>query len=227
MGDKITNWYEKLPTDLKNKTKLDNNFKKHYIQPNSMIVCIGGTGAGKSNALLEFLSRKNDAFFEIIIFNPTSTDEPLYNLIKQKMPDVQMISDIKDLPELKTFEDDRKNEKLLIVDDFINLPKKDMKKINEYFTGGRKAGFTVWAMAQNYTSVPKIVTRNANYFIIFKLNDTVTINNVLKNHNINNIDKDQFKAMYLEATDEPRNFFMVDLKGGKLSHLRKNFLDFY
>ena len=102
-----------------------------------------------------------------------------------------------------------------------------MKKINEYFTGGRKAGFTVWAMAQNYTSIPKIVTRNANYFIIFKLNDTVTINNILKNHNINNIDKEEFKTMYLDATSEPRNFFLVDLKGDKKHHLRKNFLNFY
>jgi len=225
--DKVTNWYEKLPTNLKNTTKMDKHFKKHHILPNSMIVCIGGTGAGKTNALLEFLSRKDESFYHIILFNPTSTDEPLYNLLKEKIPDIEIVTDINDLPDLKEFEDDRQHEKLLIVDDFINLPKKDMKKINEYFTGGRKAGFTVWAMAQNYTSIPKIVTRNANYFIIFKLNDTVTINNILKNHNINNIEKEEFKHMYLDATSEPRNFFLVDLKGGKLTHLRKNFLNFY
>ena len=223
----VANWYERLPTDLKSSSSVDKNFKKHHILPNSMILCVGGTGSGKTNALIDFLSRKDEAFYDIILFNPVSSDEPLYNLLKQKIPGMKVITDIAELPELKSFEDDRKHEKLIIFDDFINLKPKEMKKINEYFTGGRKAGFTVWAMAQNYTSVPKIVTRNANYFILFKQNDTATVNNILKNHNIHDIDKDHFKRLYQDATNEPRSFFMVDLKGGKLTHLRKNFLGFY
>jgi len=47
MSDKVKNYYELLPKDLKRETKLDKNYKKHLIQPNSMICCIGGTGAGK------------------------------------------------------------------------------------------------------------------------------------------------------------------------------------
>jgi len=221
----VANWYERLPTNLKSKTPLDKGFKKHHILPNSMIVCIGGTGSGKTNSLIDFLSRKDESFFDIIYFNPVNTDEPLINMLKAKIPDMQIITDIEELPELKSFED--KDEKLIIFDDFINLKPKEMKKINEYFTGGRKQGFTVWAMAQNYTSVPKIVTRNANYFIIFKLNDTATINNVLKNHNVEGIDKERFKQLYHHAVSEPRSFFMVDLKGGKATHLRKNWLGFY
>ena len=49
-----------------------------------------------------------------------------------------------------------------------------MKKIKEYFTAGRKFGFTCWAMAQNYREVPKTIARNINYFILFKLNDNTT-----------------------------------------------------
>jgi hypothetical protein len=223
----VANWYEKLPEHLKSVSKVDKHFKKHHILPKSMIVCIGGTGVGKTNALIDFLARKDEAFYEIILFNPVSSDEPLYNLLKQKIDGMQVITDIAELPELKTFEEDREHEKLIIFDDFINLKPKEMKKLNEYFTGGRKAGFTVWAMAQNYTSIPKIITRNANYFIVFKLNDTVTMNNILKNHNIYDIDKEHFKHLYQDATNEPRSFFMIDLKGGKVSHLRKNFLGFY
>jgi hypothetical protein len=148
-------------------------------------------------------------------------------MLKQEMPDVQLIDNIEDLPELKSFDEDKDLEKLLIVDDFINLPKKDMKKINEYFTGGRKSGFTVVAMCQNYTSVPKIITRNAQYFIIFKLNDNVSINNIIKNHNINNIDKEDFKNMYIDATAQPLSFFLVDLKGKRETHLRRGFLQMY
>jgi len=60
------------------------------------------------------------------------------------------------------------------------MSQKDFQKVKEYFTGGRKLGFAVVIMAQNYVSIPKTIVRNCQYFIIFKLNDNVTINNILK-----------------------------------------------
>ena len=228
MTDKINNWYEKLGTKIKSDQKLDKNFKKHHILPNSMICCIGGTGSGKTNSIIDYLARKNDAFYEIIIFNPVSTAEPMYEFLHEQMPEVRLISDINELPSLSEFEDEKQNEKLLIVDDIINLPKKDFKKINEYFTGGRKHGFTVIALIQNYTSAPKIITRNCQYFWVFKLNDNTTIQNIIRNHNIHSIDKDAFRSYYDDATNEPLSFFMVDLKSkDKKHHLRKGFLNNY
>jgi len=53
--EKIINWYEKLKDDIP-QTKLDKNFNKHYILPNSMILAIGGTGSGKTNSLMSFIS---------------------------------------------------------------------------------------------------------------------------------------------------------------------------
>ena len=218
--DKVNNWYDKIGVK---KTKVDDNYKKHMIEPKSMIVCIGGTGAGKTNALLEFLNRKNNAFTELIIFTGSTADEPIYQFIKSKIPETQLINNIADLPELNTFDDDDKaSEKLIVFDDFINLPKKDFKKINEYLTSGRKFGFTCFVMAQNYTSIPKIITRNAHYFILFRLNDNVTVDNIIKNHNVSNISKEDFKHYYLKATSQPRDFFMVDLRN---SNIRHNFLD--
>jgi hypothetical protein len=228
MTDKINNWYEKLGTKIKSDQKLDKNFKKHHILPNSMICCIGGTGSGKTNSIIDYLARKNDAFYEIIIFNPVSTQEPMYEFLQEQMPEVRLISDINELPSLGEFEDEKQNEKLLIVDDIINMNKKDFKKINEYFTGGRKHGFTVIALIQNYTSAPKIITRNCQYFWVFKLNDNTTIQNIIRNHNIHSIDKDAFRSYYDDATNEPLSFFMVDLKSkDKKHHLRKGFLNNY
>jgi Poxvirus A32 protein len=228
MTDKINNWYSKLPKDLERKPKIDKNFKHHHILPCSMILAIGGTGCGKTNALVDFLSRKNEAFYKIIIFSGSSTDEPLYNFIQQQIPEVEIYNDIAELPELTTFDDeDKEQEKLIIFDDFINLKKPEMKKINEYLTAGRKMGFTCWLMAQNYVSVPKTITRNCHYFIVFRLNDNTSINNIIKNHNIDNIEKEVFKNAYIQATSQPRDFFMVDLKGEGVKRLRHNFLDFY
>jgi hypothetical protein len=142
------------------------------------------------------------------------------------MPEVEYFNEINEVPELNTFEDNKDQEKLIVFDDFINLPKKDMKKINEYLTSGRKFGFTVWCMAQNYTSVPKVVLRNTNYFIIFKLNETYTINHILKNYNLYNVPKDRFLAYYQDATKDKLNFFLIDMKN-KQYHLRKNWLNTY
>jgi len=160
-----------------------------------------------------------------MVFNPVSTDEPLMNLLQEKIPETELINDINELPSLSEFEEDKEAEKLLIVDDFINIGKKDFKKINEYFTGGRKAGFTVVVLCQNYTSVPKVITRNCQYFILFRLNDNTTLNNIIRNHNIHDVEKDLFKRLYDESTTDPLSFFMIDLKGkDKNTHLRKNFL---
>ena len=227
MTDKIKNYYELLDKNLKRETKRDKHYKKHQIEPNSMICCIGGTGSGKTNALIDFLTRKNEAFYDISIFSGSTTEEPLYELMKQKMPDVRMYNDIEEFPSLSEFDNDEKGlEKLVILDDFINLKKKEMQKLNEYLTAGRKFGITCWCMAQNYTSIPKVITRNLHYIILFKLNGNVSINNIIKNHNINGIDKDLFKSHYQKATSEPRQFLLIDLKN-PTTHLRQNFLNMF
>ena len=224
----MINFYEKIPKDIKNETKLDKNFKNHYILPNSMIAIIGGTGSGKSNALCNLISKQSNKYYDIIIFNPVSTDEPLLKLLKQKMPDLHLISDIEELPSLSEFVGDSEHEKLIVFDDVINMEKKHFKKVNEYFTGGRKLSFTVVIMAQNYVSIPKTIVRNCQYFLIFKLNDNITINNLIRNHNIYNVDKDKFRKLYDESTSEPLNFFLVDLKTkDKTKHLRRNFTSFF
>ena len=48
--EKIINLYEKLKDELTPQTKLDKNFNKHHILPNSMVLAIGGTGTGKTNS---------------------------------------------------------------------------------------------------------------------------------------------------------------------------------
>lgn len=221
--DKLINFYELMDKEMKNDTKRDKNFKQHYIEPCSMILAIGPTNSGKSLGLLNFLQRKNEAFCKLVVFSGSSTNEPAYNLIREKIPDAEFYEDIEELPALND-DDDTEHEKLIVFDDFINLKKKEFQKIKEYLTAGRKKKWTVYLNVQNYVDVPKTITRNCHYFLIFKQNDNATINNILKNHNIDNVDKDIFKEMYHAAVEEKPNFFMVDIKGGSL---RKNFTQFY
>ena len=97
-----------------------------------------------------------------------------------------------------------------------------MTKINEFLTSGRKFGFTCFVMAQNYTSIPKIISRNSHYFIVFRLGDNTSINNIIRNHNTTDIKKDDFKEEYLKVTEDKGDFFMIDLKNPN-KPLRKNF----
>jgi hypothetical protein len=218
----MKNWYSELP---KSSVKRDKNYSQHLIEPNSMICCIGGTGSGKTNALIDFLFRKNDAFTEIIIFSGSTTEEPLYEYIKKKLPEVQFYNEIEEVPEL-TETEDMKSEKLIVFDDFINLKPKEMAKINKYLTAGRKFGYTVWLMAQNYTMIPKTVLRNVNYFIIFKLNEAFTINHILKQYNQYNVPKEIFLHYYQQATKEKLNFFLIDLKNREYA-LRHNWTSLF
>jgi len=220
--DKLTNFYELMKKDLKNDTKRDKNFKQHYIEPCSMILAIGPTGSGKSLGLLNFLQRKNESFCRVIIFSGSSTNEPAYNLIREKMPDAEFYEDINELPALND-DDDVEHEKLIVFDDFINMKKKDFQKIKDYLISGRKKKYTVYLNVQNYVDVPKTITRNIHYFLIFRQNDTKTIDNILRNHNTDGVNKEVFKEMYQYAVNEKPNFFLVDLKNGSL---RKNFTEF-
>ena len=82
MNDKIINFYEKEGGSLK--LKLPKTWRNHHILNNSMISCIGGTGSGKTNALMNYLARSSGEFTKIIICSFSITDEPLYRTIKEK-----------------------------------------------------------------------------------------------------------------------------------------------
>jgi hypothetical protein len=229
MSDKINNWYSMIDKEFQRKPTLDKNYKEHYINPCSHVCCIGQTGSGKTQALLEFLKRKQDAFYNIVLFTGSTSDEPLYNFLQNKIPEMETYTDINDLPSLSHFDDeDKHQEKLIIFDDFTDLKKKDMAKINEYLKASRKFGFSCWILGQNYTSIPKTITRNCQYFIIFKQNDNVTLNNIIRNHNTENINKEAFKKAYEYATTQPNNFLLIDTTVGagfkKLRHNFKNFI---
>ena len=227
MTDKIQNWYLKLDKKNQDVPTIDKDFKNHFILPNSRIALIGGSNAGKTNVLLEYLHRKNGAFYEIIIFT-SNADEPLLKQLKEDMEGIQIYTNIDDVPELSSFPNEAKQEKLIVFDDFITLNKKQMKKIEEYAIASRKKGFTSMYMLQNYTSCPKIIMRQIEYFILFRLNDNVTINNIIKNHNIDQIPKELFMNMYLLATSKPFQFFMLDLKNtDKKYRYRTNFTQLF
>lgn len=224
MGDKIKNFYLELKEEKK---KVDPNFKKHMIMPNSRIALIGGSGTGKTQFLMNFLERSSPKFYEIYIYT-TDPEEILLSHLKKTVPNILITNEISEIPELNEFEDDKNDEKLMVFDDFITLNNKEMKKLEDYAIAGRKFGFTTIYMAQNYRQIPKNVTRNLNYIVLFKLNDNTTLRSILYNHNIHDINKDTLKKYYNFATREKFNFLLLDLNPeNKNIAYRHNFLNIF
>jgi hypothetical protein len=56
--------------------------------------------------------------------------------------------------------------------------------INLFLDSDSKYGFTVELTAQEYTLIPKTITRNMNYFTPNKKNDNVSIDRIIKNQNL-------------------------------------------
>ena len=226
--DKIKNW-----TKIAQKKKVggsiepDKNYPKHEIKPCKMIACIGPTGSGKSNALLEFLSRKNDAFHEIILFTGSTTDEDLYNFLNDALDgEVNMIEDIDELPELCDYnEEDKGLERLLIMDDIINLKKSELVKLQKWFNSARKYGFTCIAMCQNWSDMPIQMRRNSHYIWLFKLKDMNQVNQIMKTANHEGLDLDLLRQLYSDATSEVGQFLKIDMTGeGIRDKYRTNFI---
>ena len=223
MSDKIVNFYDKL--GISKNSNLPKTWKKHHMYNNSHTLCLGGTGTGKSNALINYISRSSGEFYKIIICSFSTTDEVLYNMLEKN--NVELINDIDEVPELQEFDDKHKDKpKLIVFDDFINVEKKKMKKIYDYLIAGRKFGFSCWCLSQDYASVPKIIVRNINYFILFKINDNISLNNIIRNHNIADVDSVIIKSACNLCTRDFGNFFMIDLKGNEREKFRSNFLGF-
>ena len=62
--------------------------------------------------------------------------------------------------------------------------------------------------------------------VIPVLKYNISINNIVRNHNVDDIHKDVFKNAYKYATKDKFNFFLIDLKNERTKRLRHNFLEF-
>lgn len=224
--DKIKDWYGKMPRNLSKKFDVDKNYNKHMIKPCMQMGIIGPSGSGKTTSLLEFISRKRD-WYDIIVFTGSTSDEPLYNFMKENIDGIQLIDNVDELPNLEDFnEDDKSTEKLMVFDDINNLDKKKLKIIEKWFNSSRKYGFTTICIGQSYTGIPISIRRNIMVWFIFRLKDVNEINQILKNHNTNNIAKETIKNMYHYAVKDKGNFFKIDFTNDENKMFSRNFIDF-
>lgn len=197
--------------------------KTHVFKVPFRMAIVGSSGSGKTNTLLSILDAMPDTFVRVILC-VKSADEPLYNLLRQKMTPEQLmilengeIPNIKDisLPDTQTKKScaTRFQPQLVIFDDLCL--KKDQNAISEYFIRARKSNISCCYISQSFFKIPREARQQLGYIIIKKNAIMSDFARILKETGVP-LKLEQLVRLYHEATQRFEDFFLIDTSEGQV-----------
>jgi GTPase SAR1 family protein len=144
-------------------TKYHNpHFADTQIEIPARIGVIAPSGTGKTQWLLNYISKSYDTFDHIIVVYKAS--EPLYEFLRDKIGSkhITFYTKLTDLPAPNNLDMGNK-QVLLVFDD--QVAERDQSKISEYFLRGRKVagGITMCYLSQNFFGINTLIRRQFNY----------------------------------------------------------------
>ena len=164
------NFYNLVP---KGEKKINPNYGTHGIENNFRACIAAPSGSGKTNALMNLILHMDKTFHEIIIC-VKSADEPLYEMLINKLKNVQVfengeippLSDYSKIDEkTKRLKRVDKKQRLIVFDDLITDKKANLLA-SEYYIKGRKLGFSMVYIGQSFYQIPKMIRDNCQYFLL-------------------------------------------------------------
>jgi hypothetical protein len=202
------------------------HFKDTQMSIPARVGVIAPSGTGKTQWLLNYISKSTDTFGKIIVV--LKAMEPLYEFLRDKIGS-KNIDFYTKLTELPTPNDLNLGNKqvLLVFDD--QVVEKNQQKIEEYFLRGRKVagGITCIYLSQNFFGVPVLIRRQFNYVIILKLSGAKDLKQIIQNYSLG-LDANEIVKLYKDATKELFHFLKIDCEtrseNKRFSH---NFTGFY
>ena len=207
--------------DYTNENKTKHNLKWPYIPDHPYrILIVGGTGSGKTNALLNLINIQPD--IDKICLYAKDPHEAKYQYLINKRENVgldhfkdprvfiEYSNDMQDVyKNIEDYNPGKKYKMLIVFDDMIA----DMinnKKLNpvvtEVFIRGRKLKISIVFITQSYFKVPKDVRLNSTHFFIMKILNKKELQQIALNHS-SDIDFKDFMKIYKKCTAEPLLFF--------------------
>ena len=226
--------------DYTNENIIEHNSKWPYIPDHPYrILIIGGSGSGKTNALLNLINNQPD--IDKIYLYAKDPYEAKYQYLINKREKVGLddfddpkafIEYSNDMQDVYKNTDDynlRKKRKVLIVfDDMIADMINNNKLnpiVNEFFIIGRKLNISIVFITQSYFKVAKDVRLNSTHFFIMKIPNKRELQQIALNHS-SDIDFKDFRKIYKKYTKEPYYFLVNDtaLPSDDTLKFRKNLL---
>ena len=183
--------------DYSNENKRDYNSKWPYIPDHPYrILIVGGSGSGKTNALLNLINNQPDinkmflyakdpyeAKYQYFISKREKVGLDHFNYPKAF---IEYSNDMQDVyKNTEDYNPGKKRRMLIVFDDMIP----DMinnKKLNpvvtELFIRGRKFDISIVFITQLYFKVPKDVRLNSMHFFIMKIPNKIELQQIALNH---------------------------------------------
>ena len=222
-----------------NETKHNSNWPYIPDYP-YRILNIGGSGSGKTNALLNLINNQPDvdkiylyakepyeAKYQYLINKREKVGLAYFNDSKAFMEYSNDMSDV--YKNIEDYNPDNKRKVLIVFDDMIA----DMinnKKLNPVVTElsirGRKLNISIVFITQSSFTVPKDVRLNSTHFFIVKIPNKRELQQIALNH-LSDIDFKDFIKIYKKCTGEPYSFLINDtaLPSDNPLRFRKNLLN--
>ena len=164
------NFYELIP---KGEKKINPNYATHGIDLPFRMLIAAPSGSGKTNQLMNLIAHMDKTFHEIIIC-VKSADEPLYEMMINKLKNI-VVYELGEVPHLSQYSkiDDKtkrlkrldKKQRLIVFDDLIT-DRRANQIASEYYIKGRKLGFSMCYIGQSFYQIPKLIRDNCQIFLL-------------------------------------------------------------
>lgn len=174
------------------------------------LLVVGASSCGKTNVIVNMIEKMLCVDKLYLYFKDPTEDkykylisyftllEEQYN--KENETEEQKIVWSNDPKDVVSFEDlDENLQNLIIVDDFVVDQRQE--NLERLFILGRKRNASLIYQTQSLKNTPLTIRQNCDYIILFKANkgDLTTLVKMYAN----DIDNEEFKALYREAISEP------------------------
>ena len=209
-----------------NENRINHNPNWSYIPDHShRILIIGGSGSGKTNALLNLINNQPDIDKIYLYAKDPYEDKYQFSRNKRESIGLKHFNDPKAFIEYlngmhdaykntNNYNPDKKNKILIVFDDMIAdmiTNKKLNSIVTELFIRGRKLHVSIVFITQSYFKVPKKVKLNTNHFFIMKIPNKRKLQQIDISHS-SDIDFKDFINIYKKCTDEPYSFLASDIR---------------
>ena len=187
------------------------------------ILIIGGSGSGKTNALLSLIKEQDN--IDKIYLYAKDLSQPKYKLWNKKRENVgiKYCTDLNAFIECSNTMDDvyqnihhyspsRKRKILIVSDDMVAdiMGNKKFKAIiKELFSRCRKLNISLAFITQSYFSVSKDVRLNSMHYLIMKISNRKELQSIAINHYAD-VDYNDVVRIYRECIKKPYSFLTTD-----------------